>query len=595
MKIMKHNIGLYLRVSTDEQAQVIEGSLDSQKHRLQNFAEIKNVQEPNWGKIVDTYTDEGLSAKDTRRPAFQRMLKDMRSGRINLLLVTDLSRLSRSILDFCILLEDLKKHNAKFLSLKEQFDTSTPAGEMMVFNMINLAQFERKQTSERVALNFHARALRGLSNGGSAPLGFDKDPHNPSRYVINEYEAASVRRIFEIYRTEGTLTKTLKGIEAEGIQPKIPKNETTVPATRFWNTSILSRFLRNLTYVGLREVNVKNKDVNPENLRNHEKYQVVKASWEPLVDEDTFNLVQNTLKENLRMERTRRGEGANRVFLLTGIMYCEECGRPLTGTSGTGRGKTFRYYVHAPIRNKPVLCEIKTIPATEIEKKVLNHLDEVLFREGYLDSIERRYEYLQQQKSGDLETSILQCTANLEQINKEIQATLKLLTKMIDQGLDHIMGESLKRLNQQKLKAETELESLKSRVQAPINPQENRKFIEIRATDLKRAKAKATPAMLKRLIHKVIEAISISPEKARIAYWSSDKTTSVDLTSKKMASADKSSAEANQTNPSAVSGKRKLVLVQSFQEVPPLPGEVESSSSCGVWEIENGWGARIRT
>lgn len=102
--------------------------------------------------VADVYSDEGLSAKDTKRPAFQRMMRDIRKGRINLILVTDLSRLSRNILDFCLLLEELKKYNAKFLSLKEQFDTSTPAGEMMVFNMINLAQFERKQTAERVSL-----------------------------------------------------------------------------------------------------------------------------------------------------------------------------------------------------------------------------------------------------------------------------------------------------------------------------------------------------------------------------------------------------------------------------------------------------------
>lgn len=126
---------------------MVEGSITSQKHRLSSFVEIKNVQEPGWGEIVETYADEGLSAKDTRRPAFQKMMTDIRKGRINLILVADISRLSRNILDFCILLDDLKKYNAKFLSIKEQFDTSTPVGELMVFNMISLAQFERKQTA----------------------------------------------------------------------------------------------------------------------------------------------------------------------------------------------------------------------------------------------------------------------------------------------------------------------------------------------------------------------------------------------------------------------------------------------------------------
>lgn len=97
---------------------------------------------------METYLDDGISAKDTNRPAFQRMMKDLRKGKINLILVTDLSRLSRNIMDFCVLLEELRTYKAQFLSIKEQFDTTTAAGEMMVFNMINLAQFERKQTSE---------------------------------------------------------------------------------------------------------------------------------------------------------------------------------------------------------------------------------------------------------------------------------------------------------------------------------------------------------------------------------------------------------------------------------------------------------------
>src|SRR5476649_1275600 len=104
--------------------------------------------------------------------------------------------------------------------MKEQFDTSTPAGEMMVFNMINLAQFERKQTSERVSLNFHSRAMRGLSNGGPVPLGYEKDPKNPSTYTINEDEATNVREIFRIFLEERTCKRTIVRLEEIGVKPK---------------------------------------------------------------------------------------------------------------------------------------------------------------------------------------------------------------------------------------------------------------------------------------------------------------------------------------------------------------------------------------
>src|SRR5688572_22419586 len=110
---MPLKIGAYVRVSTEEQANVVDGSIVSQQHRIKSFVELKNHQEKSWGKVAEVYIDDGYSAKDTKRPAYQRMINDVQAGRINLLLVTDLSRLSRSISDFCKLLEDLKKYKAK--------------------------------------------------------------------------------------------------------------------------------------------------------------------------------------------------------------------------------------------------------------------------------------------------------------------------------------------------------------------------------------------------------------------------------------------------------------------------------------------------
>src|ERR1035437_9972310 len=144
---MRHKIGAYIRVSTEEQAAAIEGSLDNQRYRLKVFLDLKLAQDKSWGDIIEFYVDDGYSAKDTRRPAYQRMMTDIKKKKIDLILVTDLSRLSRNIFDFCKLMGDLENVGAQFLSLKEQFDTSTPAGKMMIYNMINLAQFEREQVS----------------------------------------------------------------------------------------------------------------------------------------------------------------------------------------------------------------------------------------------------------------------------------------------------------------------------------------------------------------------------------------------------------------------------------------------------------------
>src|SRR3989344_3007753 len=134
---MSLKIAAYVRVSTEEQAAVVEGSLDNQKYRMTEFIRAKNLVENDWGSLVDFYVDDGYSAKDTKRPAYQRMILDIKKGKVNLILVTDLSRLSRNIQDFSNLLSYLDSNKSKFLSMKEQFDTSTPAGKMMIFNMIN--------------------------------------------------------------------------------------------------------------------------------------------------------------------------------------------------------------------------------------------------------------------------------------------------------------------------------------------------------------------------------------------------------------------------------------------------------------------------
>lgn len=303
---MQLKLGAYLRVSTEEQVQVIEGSLESQKHRLKSFMDYKNSHEKSWGKIVEYYIEEGLSAKDTRRPQFQRMMKDIREGKINVILVTDLSRLSRNVLDFCLLLEELKKYNAKFLSVKEQFDTSTPAGEMMILNLINLAQFERKQTSERVAMNFHSRALRGFHNGGAVLLGYDKDPNNPSTLFINEAESKSVREIYRIFLEEGSIGKTLLRLEELGIKPKVrEKKRYRVSDKGLWSRQTLLYLIKNPTYAGLREINKENKGKSPSDLKPWQQYQIVKAAWPAIISEETFKQAQAMIEKSALAQSQR--------------------------------------------------------------------------------------------------------------------------------------------------------------------------------------------------------------------------------------------------------------------------------------------------
>ena len=128
-KQAQFRIGIYVRVSTEEQAENPEGSIKNQEQRLRDFIKLKNMVEP-FGEVAKVYTDI-LSAKDMNRPGFQKMLQAIESQEINLVLVTELSRFSRSTKDFSMLQEFLEAHECKFLSIRENFDTSGAAGQMV--------------------------------------------------------------------------------------------------------------------------------------------------------------------------------------------------------------------------------------------------------------------------------------------------------------------------------------------------------------------------------------------------------------------------------------------------------------------------------
>ncbi|MEC7277971.1 MAG: recombinase family protein [Bdellovibrionota bacterium] len=164
-------ITCYIRVSTEEQAKNPEGSIKNQKERLKQAIELKNAMEP-FGEITDFYIDRGNFGKDTKREQLQRLLREIEPEKVNLIAVSELSRISRNIKDFSEKWNLMKEKKCGFYSLRENFDSTTAAGEMVLYSIANIAQFERRQVSERVSANMSSRASRGLFNGGTVPFGY---------------------------------------------------------------------------------------------------------------------------------------------------------------------------------------------------------------------------------------------------------------------------------------------------------------------------------------------------------------------------------------------------------------------------------------
>lgn len=414
-------IGLYLRVSTEEQARIVEGSLVSQQKRLEEYVDGQNRRD-NWGKIIDLYKDD-KSAKDMNRPEFQRLLSDVRNGRINLVMATELSRFSRSIKDFCEIADIFKKHGVSYISLREQFDTTTPAGEMMVFNLINLAQFERKQTAERIAANCLSRAKRGLWNGGTIPLGYDRNPQNPGQLIVNPIEARNVETIFKTFLQTGAVRKTCTALEKDGVRSKsyVNKRGNQKGGTTFTVPS-LYQILTNKAYLGLREINKK----------TSRTMEIAKASWEPIIDQKLFDEVQKRLSSN--KNKYRPLEWKKYSYPLTEKIICGDCGKKLGGKSANGQGGVYHYYahsrqIHSDGKSHLKRCQLEKVRAERTEDIVMKFLKELLLSPQKIEEMVQIYQRQSQTELPGLE-------GRLKTLDHEVRALKKRQENLMDRISD---------------------------------------------------------------------------------------------------------------------------------------------------------------
>ena len=344
------------------------------------MVKLKNQSE-NFGEVVDIYTDEGLSGKDTKRPELQRLLRDILEGKINIVMVSELSRISRNMKDFADIWELFKAKGCGFLSLRESFDTTTAAGEMVIFSIANLAQFERRQVSERVAANVKARSKRGLFNGGTVPLGYKLIPEKKGYLAIEESAADTVRMAFKTFLEKESLARAATWLNDNGWKIKRAK-QGGGKWTRLDHFSIdnLHHILRNKAYAGIKTYKENGKECEAE------------AVWEAIVDLPTFNRAQKILTEN--RYRKKPTSSKRYPYLLSGITYCLECGGVMCGKSAHGRNGKVGYYEHSwatkrdtTFTQKLLKHEPNRVAAVKLEKMVLSEIKKFISKPSYIEGL----------------------------------------------------------------------------------------------------------------------------------------------------------------------------------------------------------------
>ena len=333
LKTAGHRIALYVRVSTEEQAENPEGSIKNQEERLRATVKLKNM-DGIFGEIKSVYVDRAKSGKDTNRPELQRLLLAIRKREVDLVMVTELSRISRSIKDFSEIWEMMQEHGCGFQSLRENFDTTTAAGEMVLFTVANIAQFERRQISERVAANFNARAQRGLFNGGSIPFGYTRIEDKPGYLAVDEEAAVIVREAFRAFIREGYLMGAARSLNEQGYRLKRAREGGGIRSRMgIFTIDNLQSILRNKFYLGIKT------------FKHRGEQKETEAVWPPIVDHDLFEEANKLLDKNKSTNKTRMKD--RYPYILSGLVTCKNCGDRLVGKSAHGKREKIGYYEHA--------------------------------------------------------------------------------------------------------------------------------------------------------------------------------------------------------------------------------------------------------
>jgi site-specific DNA recombinase len=339
---------IYTRVSTEHGLEQDFNSLDAQHDAAQAY--IRSQAHAGWTLIRSRYDDGGYSGGSTERPALQRVLADVRSRKVDVIVVYKVDRLTRSLADFAKLVELFDDHGVSFVSVTQQFNTTTSMGRLTLNVLLSFAQFEREVTSERIRDKIAASKRKGLWVGGIAPLGYETKDR---KIVVVEEEADRVRTIFRRYLELGSLNLLMADLRGRVIVTKVRSLKTGrtvggIPFTR----GPLAHLLRNRFYIG--EVAFKG--------------EVLPGEQPAILDRDLFDAVQAKLNDQRNNHTVTH---AKSDALLIGRIY-DDRGNRMTPSHARKGAIKYRYYLSSPLlHGQPGhVGSVRRVPAAEVEALV---------------------------------------------------------------------------------------------------------------------------------------------------------------------------------------------------------------------------------
>lgn len=453
---------LYVRVSTNYQ--IDKDSLPMQRQDLITYAQLMFGIED-----YVIFEDAGYSGKNTDRPEFQNMMRRIRAGEFTHLLCWKIDRISRNLLDFASMYQELKDLGVTFVSKNEQFDTSTAIGEAMLKIILVFAELERNMTSERVTATMLSRAQNGLWNGGRVPYGYDYDKDSKS-FSINQEEAKLVHKIYDLYSEHRSLVMVSRTLNEDGYSSR---------AGNDWSPVSTFIILTNPFYTGKYRYN-HYKDPGLKVEKDPSEWIEVPDHHPRIISDEQFQNVNRILQANSRSKRLPGQQHTSQnTHIFGGLLYCGTCGSQYVSTPSRTQASGYRPSKYAcPNLRKKKTCNTKSVSDPVIGEFVINYVLNMMHAKDNFSSIHN---------SEDLQLSLLLggTFQNVDHIGRDglesyfhMLSTTPLDGKRLRKPKKAVtIDPELKRLRAEKRKTERALDRLMNLYLYSDNPISEKDFI----------------------------------------------------------------------------------------------------------------------
>ncbi len=340
----KIRCAIYTRKSSEEGLEQEFNSLDAQYEA--SLAFISSQKHEGWKRVSKRYDDGGISGGTLKRPALQELLNDIEAGLIDMIVIYKIDRLTRSLADFAKIVEKLDKTGASFVSVTQSFNTATSMGRLTLNMLLSFAQFEREVTAERIRDKIAASKKRGLWMGGNVALGYQKHPDSNQRMlVIDETEAKTINRLFQLYDQHGGLAKVETAANEEGLRSK---------GGIVMSRGQIHKILTNPLYIG----------------KICHKERIYDGQHEAIIEQALWEAVQTKLQLASTKKRGQLVTEKNPSWL-TGKLVDDQ-GDRMTPTHTRKEGRIIRYYISQRLVAKGKDPSAWRLPARSLEATIYN-------------------------------------------------------------------------------------------------------------------------------------------------------------------------------------------------------------------------------